>query len=151
MRNVTFELVLRATYMYFINSNMWKSCRSYFIWMITPWDILLKDGIMYIFLKQICLSHQFRQIMETQFLSFNASVTVTNFETLSACIFSWLEEYCKPQVSDSSNFHFTLFNFLLVWYLITANSNVLRRTWNLPVINYHGNINNINYSSFTRV
>ncbi|CAH3158599.1 unnamed protein product, partial [Porites evermanni] len=50
----------------------------------------------------------FRQIMETQFLSFNASVTVTNFETLSACIFSWLEEYCKPQVSDSSNFHFTL-------------------------------------------
>ena len=59
---------------------------------------------MYIFLKQICLSHQFRQIMETQFLSFNASVTVTNFETLSACIFSWLEEYCKPQVSDSSNF-----------------------------------------------
>ncbi|KAM7448028.1 hypothetical protein ABFA07_003929 [Porites harrisoni] len=40
----------------------------------------------------------FRQIMETQFLSFNASVTVTNFETLSACIFSWLEEYCKPQL-----------------------------------------------------
>ncbi|XP_068750652.1 max-like protein X [Montipora capricornis] len=39
----------------------------------------------------------FRQIMETQFLSFNASVTVTNFEALSACIFSWLEEYCKPQ------------------------------------------------------
>ncbi|KAJ7375416.1 hypothetical protein OS493_002180 [Desmophyllum pertusum] len=39
----------------------------------------------------------FRQIMETQFMSFNASVNVTNFEALSACIFSWLEEYCKPQ------------------------------------------------------
>ena len=45
---------------------------------------------------------QFRQIMETQFLSFNASVNVTNFEALSACIFSWLEEYCKPQVSGLS-------------------------------------------------
>ena len=40
--------------------------------------------------------------METQFLSFNASVTVTNFEALSACIFSWLEEYCKPQVGIKS-------------------------------------------------
>lgn len=39
----------------------------------------------------------FRQIMESQFVTFNASVNVTNFEALSACIFSWLEEYCKPQ------------------------------------------------------
>ena len=51
------------------------------------------EGFFPIFLSQ------FRQIMETQFLSFNASVNVTNFEALSACIFSWLEEYCKPQVS----------------------------------------------------
>ena len=51
------------------------------------------EGLWSIFLSQ------FRQIMETQFLSFNASVNVTNFEALSACIFSWLEEYCKPQVS----------------------------------------------------
>ena len=51
------------------------------------------EGLLSIFLSQ------FRQIMETQFLSFNASVNVTNFEALSACIFSWLEEYCKPQVS----------------------------------------------------
>ena len=51
MRNATFELGLRsrATYMYYINSNMWKLCRSYFISMITPWDFLLKDDIMFIF------------------------------------------------------------------------------------------------------
>ena len=56
------------------------------------------DRKFYKSLLSIFLS-QFRQIMETQFLSFNASVNVTNFEALSACIFSWLEEYCKPQVS----------------------------------------------------
>ena len=51
------------------------------------------EGLLSIFLSQ------FLQIMETKFLSFNASVNVTNFEALSACIFSWLEEYCKPQAS----------------------------------------------------
>lgn len=56
-------------------------------------DIKFFEGLLSIFLSQ------FRQIMETQFISFNASVNVTNFEALSACIFSWLEEYCKPQVS----------------------------------------------------
>ena len=36
--------------------------------------------------------------MDTQFLSFDATVNFTSFGSLSACIFSWLEEYCKPQV-----------------------------------------------------
>ncbi|XP_046331456.2 max-like protein X isoform X2 [Haliotis rufescens] len=39
----------------------------------------------------------FQQIMDTLFQSFNASISVANFAELSACVFSWLEEYCKPQ------------------------------------------------------
>ncbi|KAK2160063.1 hypothetical protein LSH36_141g08077 [Paralvinella palmiformis] len=39
----------------------------------------------------------FQQIMDTLFQSFNASISVANFAELSGCIFSWLEEYCKPQ------------------------------------------------------
>ncbi|KAK3098552.1 hypothetical protein FSP39_020551, partial [Pinctada imbricata] len=30
-------------------------------------------------------------------VSFNATISVANFAELSACVFSWLEEYCKPQ------------------------------------------------------
>ncbi|KAK3596292.1 hypothetical protein CHS0354_009788 [Potamilus streckersoni] len=40
----------------------------------------------------------FQQIMDTLFQSFNATISVANFAELSACVFSWLEEYCKPQV-----------------------------------------------------
>lgn len=40
----------------------------------------------------------FKQIMEQLFGSFNSSISVANFAELSACVFSWLEEYCKPQV-----------------------------------------------------
>ena len=36
--------------------------------------------------------------MDTLFRSFNASISVANFAELSACVFSWLEEHCKPQV-----------------------------------------------------
>jgi len=39
----------------------------------------------------------FQQIMDLLFQSFNASISVTTFAELSACVFSWLEEYCKPQ------------------------------------------------------
>jgi len=39
----------------------------------------------------------FQQIMDMLFTSFNASISVANFAELSACVFSWLEEYCKPQ------------------------------------------------------
>ncbi|PVD37176.1 hypothetical protein C0Q70_04171 [Pomacea canaliculata] len=39
----------------------------------------------------------FQQIMDTLFQSFNSSISVANFAELSACVFSWLEEYCKPQ------------------------------------------------------
>ncbi|XP_076455995.1 max-like protein X [Babylonia areolata] len=39
----------------------------------------------------------FKQIMDTLFQSFNSSISVANFAELSACVFSWLEEYCKPQ------------------------------------------------------
>lgn len=38
----------------------------------------------------------FQIIMEHLFLTFR-SVSVTNFSDLSAGVFSWLEEYCKPQ------------------------------------------------------
>lgn len=56
---------------------------------------------------------QFKQIMDTQFMSFDATVNVTSFETLSACIFSWLEEYCKPQV---------WFTECIVWFYRTGRS-----------------------------
>jgi MAX-like protein X len=39
----------------------------------------------------------FQQLMDTLFQSFNASISVANFAELSGCVFSWLEEYCKPQ------------------------------------------------------
>ncbi|XP_051792375.1 max-like protein X isoform X3 [Erpetoichthys calabaricus] len=39
----------------------------------------------------------FQGIMDSLFESFNASISVTNFQELSACIFSWIEEHCKPQ------------------------------------------------------
>ncbi|XP_065839254.1 max-like protein X [Oscarella lobularis] len=41
----------------------------------------------------------FRQIMDTHFQTFNAAVSVSNFEALSASVFSWLEEYCQPTVT----------------------------------------------------
>jgi len=44
------------------------------------------------------LSLQFKQIMDSLFGTFNANISVANFAELSACVFSWLEEYCKPQV-----------------------------------------------------
>ncbi|NWY47489.1 MLX protein, partial [Sylvia borin] len=39
----------------------------------------------------------FQGIMDSLFQSFNASVSVTSFQELSACVFSWIEEHCKPQ------------------------------------------------------
>lgn len=35
--------------------------------------------------------------MDRLFLSFD-NISVENFTELSACVFSWLEEHCKPQV-----------------------------------------------------
>jgi len=39
----------------------------------------------------------FQAIMDSLFHTFNCTISVTNFTELSACIFSWLEEHCKPQ------------------------------------------------------
>lgn len=44
----------------------------------------------------------FQQIMDSLFQSFNSSISVANFAELSACVFSWLEEYCKPQTLRES-------------------------------------------------
>uniref|UniRef100_A0A673UI10 Max-like protein X n=2 Tax=Suricata suricatta TaxID=37032 RepID=A0A673UI10_SURSU len=43
----------------------------------------------------------FQGIMDSLFQSFNASISVASFQELSACVFSWIEEHCKPQVWDS--------------------------------------------------
>lgn len=40
----------------------------------------------------------FQNIMDSLFQSFSTSVSVSSFQELSACVFSWLEEHCKPQV-----------------------------------------------------
>ncbi|CAL1587720.1 unnamed protein product [Knipowitschia caucasica] len=39
----------------------------------------------------------FQNIMDCLFQSFNSSVSVSSFQELSACVFSWIEEHCKPQ------------------------------------------------------
>jgi len=40
----------------------------------------------------------FQNIMDSLFVSFSSSVSVSSFQELSACVFSWIEEHCKPQV-----------------------------------------------------
>lgn len=40
----------------------------------------------------------FQSIMDSLFQSFSASVSVSSFQELSACVFSWIEEHCKPKV-----------------------------------------------------
>lgn len=44
----------------------------------------------------------FQGIMDSLFQSFNASISVASFQELSACVFSWIEEHCKPQVRTRS-------------------------------------------------
>ncbi|XP_046847048.1 max-like protein X [Xenia sp. Carnegie-2017] len=39
----------------------------------------------------------FKRIMDAQFVTFNNAAHVTSFSALSASIFKWLEEECKPQ------------------------------------------------------
>jgi MAX-like protein X len=39
----------------------------------------------------------FQGVSDQLFQSFNSSISVTSFDTLSSCVISWLEEYCKPQ------------------------------------------------------
>uniref|UniRef100_H2UKB4 Max-like protein X n=2 Tax=Takifugu rubripes TaxID=31033 RepID=H2UKB4_TAKRU len=39
----------------------------------------------------------FQSIMDSLFQSFSTSVSVSSFQELSACVFSWIEEHCKPQ------------------------------------------------------
>lgn len=41
----------------------------------------------------------FQSIMDSLFQSFSASVSFGSFEELSACVFRWIEEHCKPQVT----------------------------------------------------
>lgn len=43
----------------------------------------------------------FQSIMDSLFQSFTRSVSVASFQELSACVFSWIEEHCKPQVGHS--------------------------------------------------
>lgn len=43
----------------------------------------------------------FQGIMDSLFQSFNASISVASFQELSACVFSWIEEHCEPQVCGS--------------------------------------------------
>lgn len=42
----------------------------------------------------------FQSIMDSLFVSFSNSVSVSSFQELSACVFSWIEEHCKPQVRN---------------------------------------------------
>lgn len=44
----------------------------------------------------------FQGIMDSLFQSFNASISMASFQELSACVFSWIEEHCKPQVQAAA-------------------------------------------------
>lgn len=44
----------------------------------------------------------FQSIMDSLFQSFSNSVSVGSFQELSACVFSWIEEHCKPQVGGDT-------------------------------------------------
>lgn len=44
---------------------------------------------------------QFQAIMDRLFQTFS-NISVANFSELSACVFSWLEEHCKPQASKEN-------------------------------------------------
>jgi len=61
----------------------------------------------------------FRNVMDSLFQSFNRSISVANFAELSACVFSWLEEYCKPQTLRE----------LVLGILGQVNSSVNNRWW----------------------
>ncbi|UYV66298.1 MLX [Cordylochernes scorpioides] len=43
----------------------------------------------------------FQSIANSLFLSFSSSIRYGSFNELSATVFTWLEEYCKPQVLQS--------------------------------------------------
>ena len=48
----------------------------------------------------------FQVFMDSLFQSFNQQVSMNNFAELSGCVFSWIEERCKPgdlQVGDCRN------------------------------------------------
>lgn len=45
--------------------------------------------------------------MDRLFQSFN-NISVANFGELSAYVFSWLEEHCKPQVTECIYYKFIL-------------------------------------------
>lgn len=64
-----------------------------------------------------CKFQVFQQIMDSLFQSFNASISVANFGELSSCVFSWLEEYCKPQMLRD-----------LTLAILSRSSNLLRRS-----------------------
>lgn len=40
----------------------------------------------------------FQSIMDSLFQTFSSSVSVNSFQELSACVFGWIEEHCKPQM-----------------------------------------------------
>ena len=42
------------------------------------------------------LCQVFQIFMDSLFQSFNQQVSMNNFAELSGCVFSWIEEQCKP-------------------------------------------------------
>ena len=51
--------------------------------------------------------------MDSLFQSFNQQVSMHNFAELSGCVFSWIEEQCKPgdlQVGSNNQTHLIIAN-----------------------------------------
>ena len=77
-------------------------------------NVFVKDDYFFVPIWRELISlyfyYKFKRIMEAQFTSFNNAAHVTSFSALSASIFKWLEEECKPQVNnDVVQRNFSLF------------------------------------------
>ena len=54
------------------------------------------------------IENRFQVFMDSLFHSFNQQVSMHNFAELSGCVFSWIEEQCKPgdlQVGSKNQTH----------------------------------------------
>lgn len=76
----------------------------------------------------------FQLLMDKLFDSFNEQVGMNNFSELSGCVFSWLEDRCKPQVRldnerTSSHFGSSLVLFQMLQELMCDVLNEVRGTY----------------------
>ena len=69
---------------------------------LVPDEVKFQVNILQLFsdvlftLYLVLSSKVFQIFMDSLFQSFNQQVSMNNFAELSGCVFSWIEEQCKP-------------------------------------------------------